>query len=213
MNVIFTLISFTAVLPLSAAFCPSGYTGPSCTKYNLAYQKSASQKEEWISHSADFAVDNNQTTCTVMNPPVENPWWSVDLGKEMQVQGMDLYVGQEAINQITSYTVEVQRSDGNWSMCNSYTGGALFSPIRVVCRTTVTGQNVKFTVYANLSLVLCDVGVYGACVDGSYGNYCENGCGNCKLTALVCDKVTGRCPQGCDVGWNPPLCQDGEVTF
>jgi hypothetical protein len=33
-----------------------------------------------------------------MNPPVENPWWSVDLRKDMFIDGIDLFIGQETLS-------------------------------------------------------------------------------------------------------------------
>ena len=46
------------------------------------------------------------------------------------------------------------------------------------------------------------------CDEGFYGTYCNQTCGNCFQT--TCDKTTGRCPDGCDAGWNGNLCIDGE---
>ncbi|XP_060586889.1 uncharacterized protein LOC132742466 isoform X2 [Ruditapes philippinarum] len=193
------------------AVCPAGKAGQACDKYNYAYNKPANQKEDWMSHSAHFAVDNNGTSCTVMNPPVENPWWSVDLRKDMFIDGIDLFIGQETLNELITYAIEVQKDgETTWSMCHadSKTGSNSFSsPLRVRCNSRMKGRTVRFTAYhQSINLVFCDVGIYGACVDGSYGNYCEHDCGHCKLNSPVCDKTTGRCPTGCDTGWYGPTC-------
>lgn len=54
---------------------------------NFAYLKQASQKQAWESHSAGHPVDGNATTCTVVQPPVDDPWWMVDIGKNVIIQG------------------------------------------------------------------------------------------------------------------------------
>ncbi|XP_045204108.2 delta-like protein D [Mercenaria mercenaria] len=192
------------------AFCPAGKTGLSCNKFNYAYTKQANQKENWMSHSAGFAVDNNGTSCTLMDPPVENPWWSVDLTRDMLIDGMDIYIGDETLNLLVSYTVEVQK-DGEelWSMCHadSRNVGRFSSPLRVQCNSQIQGRTVRFTAYhQRLSLVLCDVGVYGACADYTYGDYCDKDCGNCNPSDPVCDKTTGHCRTGCDTGWYNLTC-------
>lgn len=43
------------------------------------------------------------------------------------------------------------------------------------------------------------------CVDGRYGKDCENVGGKCKDNG-ICDKATGVCPAGCEVGWMISLC-------
>ncbi|XP_071083833.1 multiple epidermal growth factor-like domains protein 10 [Haliotis cracherodii] len=44
-----------------------------------------------------------------------------------------------------------------------------------------------------------------SCPDGRYGVNCPSQCGHC-LGTVVCDKVTGKCPRGCQPGWWPDLC-------
>ena len=47
------------------------------------------------------------------------------------------------------------------------------------------------------------------CADGYYGNKCAEACGQCTDGA-VCDKTTGHCPHGCQVGYQPPFCKASE---
>ena len=48
------------------------------------------------------------------------------------------------------------------------------------------------------------------CADGSYGVNCLP-CGKCT-EGTVCDKRDGRCPAGCDPGYQRDDCQQGECT-
>lgn len=48
-----------------------------------------------------------------------------------------------------------------------------------------------------------------ACVNGDYGTHCQEECGNCKPNSSVCDKVSGACPAGCDIGFSGSLCKEG----
>ncbi|KAH3849592.1 hypothetical protein DPMN_091995 [Dreissena polymorpha] len=58
---------------------------------DLAFNKPARQKEEMESLSASLAVDNDNDTCT--NPQnVTNPWWRVDIGRDVIVRGLYVYV-------------------------------------------------------------------------------------------------------------------------
>ncbi|XP_060588341.1 multiple epidermal growth factor-like domains protein 6 [Ruditapes philippinarum] len=58
-------------------------------------------------------------------------------------------------------------------------------------------------------ITLCEVEVYEACDDGSYGTNCSSDCGKC-MNDLPCDKVTGACSSGCEAGWVGPECQQRE---
>ncbi|XP_025079522.1 protein draper-like isoform X2 [Pomacea canaliculata] len=58
------------------------------------------------------------------------------------------------------------------------------------------------------TLSLCDVRIFGDCLDGYYGWLCEDVC-TCKDPAEVCDKVLGSCPQtGCRTGRRGLGCQE-----
>lgn len=46
-----------------------------------------------------------------------------------------------------------------------------------------------------------------ACADGYYGKKCKNECSeNCDVPKQ-CDKVTGRCQNGCKPGWTTTTCK------
>ncbi|XP_052791564.1 multiple epidermal growth factor-like domains protein 11 [Mya arenaria] len=55
-------------------------------------------------------------------------------------------------------------------------------------------------------ITLCEVEVFEACDDGTYGSGCEERCGKCA-DGGACDKVTGTCPPGgCEAGWTGDMC-------
>lgn len=49
------------------------------------------------------------------------------------------------------------------------------------------------------------------CTDGFYGSECKTVCGPCKDND-VCDKVSGRCPNGCQIHWTGDRC-DGQCLM
>jgi hypothetical protein len=47
------------------------------------------------------------------------------------------------------------------------------------------------------------------CRAGYWGSDCNVACGACKDNA-ACDKNTGKCPKGCETGWNGANCDSAE---
>ena len=58
-------------------------------------------------------------------------------------------------------------------------------------------NNVSFFKHTAVSLV---------CEDGFYNSRCNSKCGKC-VNNEPCDKVTGECRNGCQLHYEPPLCQ------
>ncbi|KAH3892707.1 hypothetical protein DPMN_016832, partial [Dreissena polymorpha] len=179
---------------------------------DLAFNKPARQKEERESFSASLAVDNDNDTCT--NPQnVKDPWWRVDIGHDVIVRGLIVYVENSTRDVLKIFSVEVE-ADGSADrkMCFTYSNpsGRLPVPYTFTCLQYLIGRHVIITGYtgnAMISLRLCSVGVYGRCVPGTYGTYCTETCGNCK-NASTCNPTTGQCPSGCDVGYTGSTCKD-----
>ena len=46
------------------------------------------------------------------------------------------------------------------------------------------------------------------CPPGTYGNNCSGTCGHC-LDNSLCDRASGVCGDGCELGYMPDLCQSG----
>ena len=47
------------------------------------------------------------------------------------------------------------------------------------------------------------------CDVGSYGFNCNNSCGNC-LDNTTCEKIKGKCLNGCEPGWRGDVCLTGK---
>lgn len=48
------------------------------------------------------------------------------------------------------------------------------------------------------------------CTEGWYGVNCSQPClGHCRDGA-ICNPVTGKCDNGCDVGWTGSMCKNGK---
>ncbi|KAH3843798.1 hypothetical protein DPMN_117329 [Dreissena polymorpha] len=187
-----------------------GMTGPNCNEYDLAFNKPARQKEEIESFSASLAVDNINDTCT--NPQnVTDPWWRVDIGRNVIVRGLVVFVDNSIRDVLKTFSVEVEADDSSdRKMCYSNPSVRLPVPYAFTCLQNQTGRHVIITGYtgnATISLRLCSVGVYGSCVQGTYGTYCSETCGNCR-NASICNPTTGQCPSGCDVGYTGSMCKD-----
>ncbi|XP_052794259.1 uncharacterized protein LOC128227605 isoform X2 [Mya arenaria] len=203
-----TLLTLIIIsVPVIEAQCKAGMTGPSCDKYDLAYQKRAYQKESWETLSAGRAVDGDITKCTVAPKVVDQPSWTVDLGRDMAVEGLIIYADDNTTAQLRTFTIEIRKEGATaWQMCNHFNQSM---PVRLetTCRTgAVNGQYVKVTaLHQAFKLELCEVSVYGYCLGGSYGNYCQKTCGNC-LAGETCSTNTGECPSGCEAGYHENTC-------
>ncbi|KAL3879338.1 hypothetical protein ACJMK2_031637 [Sinanodonta woodiana] len=55
------------------------------------------------------------------------------------------------------------------------------------------------------TMTLCEVEVYGECLDGTYSEFCNRTCGKCS-SGDPCNKDTGECLRGCKPGWTGLLC-------
>ena len=59
--------------------------------------------------------------------------------------------------------------------------------------------------------------LFSGCINGTYGEYCTSFCAHCGNNA-TCDKISGRCPDECEVGYYGQNCDeacgncDGEIN-
>lgn len=51
-----------------------------------------------------------------------------------------------------------------------------------------------------------------ACPDGQYGYNCQEKCNvNCGVP-YKCDRITGLCKEGCQVGWKGITCNESKIV-
>lgn len=54
---------------------------------------------------------------------------------------------------------------------------------------------------------------FAACTDGRYGYNCEEHCNvNCGVL-YKCDRITGQCEGGCQVGWKGATCDTRTQSY
>lgn len=51
------------------------------------------------------------------------------------------------------------------------------------------------------------------CPLGTYGPDCLHKCTGKCLDAVACNRTTGKCDTGCDIGYTGELCETGSVKF
>ena len=63
---------------------------------DYAFNKSSNQKNNYIFENAQVAVDGSRDTCS-NTTLASDPWWSVDLGRDMNIEGMVIYLHQQTL--------------------------------------------------------------------------------------------------------------------
>ncbi|XP_025079512.1 uncharacterized protein LOC112555363 isoform X2 [Pomacea canaliculata] len=189
---------------------------------NLALKKNASQGEETFSSQsgAEKAVDGNidrTTSCTQTKGTSMKSWWKVVLG-----------------NNLLIWRIEVHNKDGQYSWRLRYfeVGATLRNEsFQLLYKDTradipsVTSINLERPVAATevnislpdsgIALTLCEVRIFGDCLDYFHGWKCEERC-NCEDSGEICEKMWGSCPvSGCKSGWQGLGCREpcGSGTF
>lgn len=73
----------------------------------------------------------------------------------------------------------------------------------------VLEKEISETIFILYFIVTFFFGNCLECPQGLYGRNCLNKCSENCYMYKACDIKTGVCPQGCVVGWKPPLCNEG----
>jgi hypothetical protein len=53
---------------------------------------------------------------------------------------------------------------------------------------------------------------FSGCADGSFGINCKEVCGYCSKK-VFCNKTNGRCANGCESTYSPPMCKKSEYNM
>ncbi|KAK3611221.1 hypothetical protein CHS0354_002117 [Potamilus streckersoni] len=108
-----------------------------------------------------------------------------------QLSGFLLYIGNES----SPWTYKNRPIESIASRKPQY----VFQPKDDVARFISVVRNNQWI------LTICEVQVFGECLDGVYSKFCNKTCGHC-YAGLLCNKETGKCPKGCDMGWKGETC-------
>lgn len=188
--------------------CQPGRTGRICSEYDITENKTAQQSDHFTEANAMLTIDGNYSTCSYTSVQAQ-PWWEVNFGQQFIVEGLVITGHKDHLGNMGNMVIEVYNG-GSPQMCKAMASPPVFVQTTVPCARKITGDKLRISLHhdenSTVQLWLCDVGVYGECVDGKYGHYCENQCGDCK-NRTACNKDTGHCA-ACDVGFKFPLCQE-----
>ncbi|KAL3879335.1 hypothetical protein ACJMK2_031635 [Sinanodonta woodiana] len=199
--------------------CKPGWTGKLCDKgvrnfalNKFAYQSSTEYYNKFY-WTADKAVDGNtdgrnpdfSRTCSETDIRMGIHTWEVDIGFMIIVKHVVIYERSDRNDQLSGFEVFIGNDSNSWKANKplqikdlgyyryrgfSYDSLARF--VSVIRRDRAT-------------LTLCEVEVYGECLDGKYTAFCNHTCGKC-FNGEPCNKDTGECLHGCEPGWTGKSC-------
>uniref|UniRef100_K1RQT6 Endothelial cells scavenger receptor n=1 Tax=Magallana gigas TaxID=29159 RepID=K1RQT6_MAGGI len=202
-------------------------------EFRPAEQDNPYNKDFW---GAELAVDGRYTDlsahggqCTISAENKTSAIWRVDLGGVLSIHYIFIQyrtdnVAWTATNGYTArflgYSVYISNSTNKDEgvLCfkdSSYTRTTIPNPTNITCIT-----HGRYVIYYNnrthppypagysqngAFTELCELEVY-ECPDGWYGSNCQEQCNvNCGVP-YRCDRVTGQCEGGCQVGWKGVKC-------
>ncbi|KAL3879302.1 hypothetical protein ACJMK2_031603 [Sinanodonta woodiana] len=199
--------------------CEPGWTGTLCDKVlrNFALNKSAYQSSTLyfraFNWTADKAVDGNtdgrypgtSRTCSKTEKGIRNQSWEVDIGFLLIVNHVVIYDRSDGMDELSGFQVCI----GNHSNQRNTSKPLLkkqLSQFRYRCiADNFVARFVSVIRPGKRTISLCEVEVYGECLDGMYSEFCNRTCGQCT-NREPCDKDTGECHSGCEPGWTGVLC-------
>ncbi|XP_029644740.2 protein draper [Octopus sinensis] len=205
--------------------CEDGWYGEKCDKrtyVNIAEGKQTNQSSTYGESgkrvfyngtcidrnegmTSDKAVDGNfdpgvtHKSCAHTEKE-RNPYWQVTFDKPYKISQLRIYTRKGNRERLRGFKVFVGSS-----LCfQSYYIGYNNSVIYIKCRNPLTANSVRISLDGGWRmLTLCEVEVL-QCVPGFYGDMCkEHSCELCE--GAKCDEVTGRCEEGCIIGYYVPL--------
>ncbi|KAK3594319.1 hypothetical protein CHS0354_028699 [Potamilus streckersoni] len=188
---------------------------------NFAVNKLANQSSTLNYSSflwtADKAVDGNITgerpevskTCSATNHLLDNHTWEVDIGFLIVVKTIIVHERSDKQDQLSGFKVFIGNTTKSWTM-NQHLVKVQQTNASHTFR--VNGSLARFVSVIRQNsniLTICEVIVDGECQKGTFGDVCNETCGNCLNGSLSCNSITGQCIDGCERGWSGITCKEG----
>ncbi|XP_041379689.1 multiple epidermal growth factor-like domains protein 10, partial [Gigantopelta aegis] len=205
--------------------CQERWSGPTCTKENIALQKTAYQSSytTGYTHVAVIAVNgdrraNGGGVCIITDVNKPYTWWEVDLGRDYYIHKLDIYFRTDykaRRNGVHIYSsTEANQTDTD-HLCGAATINSS-DVTAVTCNSTAryitlyqNTQNNQYTPPGQGAMDFCEVEVY-VCDAGTFGDDCSQ---FCHCLNEPCKYATGKCTGGCKQNWNGQNCSDYEFPF
>ncbi|XP_041374466.1 multiple epidermal growth factor-like domains protein 10 isoform X2 [Gigantopelta aegis] len=194
--------------------CQEGWSGPTCTKENVALRKTTYQSSYYpkFTHVAVLAVNGDRRAggggfCIITGVNQPYTWWEVDLGRDYYIHKLDIYFRTDYTghrNGVYIYSSTEANQTNTGHLCGATT---INSPdiITVTCDHTAR----YITLYRNTSNIIggsimdfCEVEVY-ICDPGTFGDDCSQ---FCYCRSGPCNYTTGECAGGCKPNWAGTKC-------
>ncbi|XP_067679825.1 receptor-type tyrosine-protein phosphatase alpha-like isoform X2 [Haliotis asinina] len=204
-----------------SASCSRGWSGPTCQKENVAFNKTTSSSSAHFQPSNAVNGDkrgNDVNRCfhsAFNDNSITFAWWRVDLGNITLVHDVIIHFRTDykvRRNGIQIYIADTAASPTDGVHCYNVTGNRHGTGIPDVLTATCSGEGRYLVLYTrtvnndtvNVPVMdFCEVEVE-VCAPGTFGNDCDNYC-HCEGDA--CNYVNGTCPSGvCLPGWQTYRC-------
>ncbi|KAH9489055.1 hypothetical protein Btru_059356 [Bulinus truncatus] len=192
------LITGTGLKSLCSVFVSGGR--------NVALKQTATQTSNFENYGAQLAVDGNtdnnfqSKTCTHTGTVVENLNWTLTLDSPKEVQSIYLYNRGDCCSyRLQKFKIDFIDED-NENVFSYQDVSDIKSVYDIVFpgKSTISKLRI-FPTYKHpqenyMVLTLCEVQLYGECVQGSWGLECNKLCP--QDCSTFCHRDTGQCPSG-----------------
>ncbi|KAL3880531.1 hypothetical protein ACJMK2_032765 [Sinanodonta woodiana] len=189
---------------------------------NFALNKPANQSSTltWNSFqwTADKAADGNTNdggnpnifkTCSATDGPYGTQTWEVDIGFLIIVKTITVYERTDGNDQLSGFKVFIGNTTKSWTgnqPLNEVQPSSTAHTFRV---NDYLARFVSVTRPKSSIMMICEVTVEGECQKGTFGDVCNETCGNCLYGNVSCNGTTGQCTEGCQKGWSGETCKEG----
>ncbi|XP_067679911.1 receptor-type tyrosine-protein phosphatase mu-like isoform X2 [Haliotis asinina] len=198
---------------------------------NIALRRDTSQSSVFGMYNSSLAVDagtsarfeDKSCTHTAVTSCSEtgttDPNWIVRLGQDYQIYRVDVY-NRNAPNDVRLKDFRIRLGKAGVSGLKRVYQDRSDTPPAVTSvqmSANRTANRLEVTLRGDCKiLTLCEVQVFGDCLDYKYGLECNFTC-RCRDRAEVCNKVDGSCVSGCADGYTgvdcTQECPEGRYGF